>query len=76
MENDVIYRYGGVYNKHCTCSQCLQGEVLAAMHDAPSSGHFAIHHTVHRISRKYLWPGVSNQVRSCANVCPVMYLRI
>ena len=70
MENDVIYRYGGVYNKQLLVPQCLQSEILMAMHDAPWAGHFGLHHTLHRISKNYWWPEMSNQVFNYVRSCP------
>lgn len=84
LENDIIYRRGGVYQKQLLVPLCLREQMLIAMHDAPSSGHFGVFNTLHRLSKHYWWPGMSYQVykyvRSCKecshrNIPPHMRVR-
>lgn len=69
VEDNIIYKRGGIYGKQLLVPQCLRNELLASMHDAPWAGHFGLYHTLHRIAKNYWWPGMStdvyNYVRSC-----------
>lgn len=75
MENDVVYRRGGVYNKQLVLPACLREEVLHSMHDAKWAGHFGQHHTLHRISKSYWWPGMSKDVLEHVRACTACQTR-
>ena len=36
--------------------------ILKSCHDHPTSGHFGISKTIHRISERFIWPGITNDV--------------
>jgi hypothetical protein len=69
VDDNLIYRLGGVEGKQLLVPKILRDEILKMMHDATFGGHLGIHHTLHRISKRYWWPGLSQDViqwiRSC-----------
>ena len=69
LENDILYRRGGQYQKQLLVPLCLREELLVAMHDAPSAGHFGVFNTIHRLSKHYWWPGMSREVHAYVNSC-------
>lgn len=85
MDNDIVYRHGGINGKQLLVPACLRDEVLSMSHDAPWSGHFGVQRTFLRVSKNYWWPpGMSKDVfqyvRSCSkcqarNVPPHMRSR-
>lgn len=45
--------------------------IFEALHESPSSGgHFSWQKTLHKINRKYFWPGMQQQIRSWCKECP------
>jgi transposase InsO family protein len=84
MDDNVIYRRGGVNGRQLLVPACLHDQLLASVHDAPSAGHFGVQRTLMRLAKNYWWPGMSkdvlNYVRSCTqcqarNVPPHMRSR-
>lgn len=69
VSDNIVYRRGGLYRKQLLVPVCLQPDLLASMHDAPTAGHYGIHHTLHRIAKHYWWPGMSHQVRKYVLSC-------
>lgn len=67
--DDVIYRNGGIYHQQLLVPQVLREQLLVAMHDAPSAGHFGVFSTLNRLTRRYWWPGISGEVFKYVQSC-------
>lgn len=48
LENNIIYRRGGIHGKQLLVHLCLRDELLASVHDAPWSGHVGVQRTLSR----------------------------
>lgn len=47
----------------------LRSHILKLYHDLPISGHLGIDKTLNKIRMKFIWPGMSNDVKAYVNAC-------
>ena len=49
--------------------QTLTHDVLRALHNAPSAGHFGYRKTLLRVRRRFYWPGMSREIEEWCRRC-------
>lgn len=69
MDNDILYRQGGIRGKQLWTPACFRQELLAAMHGAPRAGHFGKQSTIYQSAKSYWWSGMSKDVGRYVQSC-------
>lgn len=69
MEDDVVFRRGGIRGKQLYVPARLRDELFTSMHEAAYSAHLGKYHTVYRMARSYWWPGMSKEVYDRVEAC-------
>ena len=69
LTDEILYYKGGIFGTKLYVPDNLRMEVMIAHHDAPQSGHFGVNTTVYKISKRYNWPGMTNDVKKYVESC-------
>lgn len=72
MSSGILYRYvpdADTEEAQLVVPECARQKILEEYHDSPTSGHYSYERTLNKISQRYFWPRMRQQIKDYVRNC-------